>query len=149
MSDIDPTRGFCTRRKALENMRKRPDLLSVSRSHLRQRYHVYRLQHTPGDYERRFYYNGIAGDDDHPVLVYRSTFATPFPKPADRFAYVPVKSLRGVHGTRLLVSGRPSTLLASSPTDRLERKSRKNGVEDAVIEWRESVIVVQKLVDKL
>ena len=48
------------------------------------------------------YYNGITGDRDHPVLVYRSDFlTTPFPKPVGRHAHIPVKSLRGVFDTPL------------------------------------------------
>lgn len=48
------------------------------------------------------YYNGITGDGDHPELIYRSNaLTTPFPKPAGRFAHVPVKSLRGVFDTPL------------------------------------------------
>ena len=59
-------------------------------------------QHTPTEYERTTYYNGITEDGDHPVLVYRSDFlTTPFPKPVGRYAHIPVKSLRGVHGTPL------------------------------------------------
>jgi hypothetical protein len=59
-------------------------------------------QHTPTDYERTTYYNGITGDGDHPELVYRSDFlTTPFPKPVGRFAHIPVKSLRGVYDTPL------------------------------------------------
>ena len=53
--------------------------------------------HGPDEYETTTYYNGITGDHDHPDLVYRSDFlTTPFPKPVGRFAYAPVKSLRGV-----------------------------------------------------
>ncbi|KAF8463412.1 hypothetical protein DFH94DRAFT_786723 [Russula ochroleuca] len=59
-------------------------------------------QHTPTEYERTTYYNGITGDRDHPELVYRSDFlTTPFPKPVGRYAHIPVKSLRGVHNTPL------------------------------------------------
>ncbi|KAL5523207.1 hypothetical protein ACEPAF_1474 [Sanghuangporus sanghuang] len=59
-------------------------------------------QHTPTEYERTTYYNGITGDGDHPELVYRSDFlTTPFPKPVGRFAHIPVKSLRGVYDTPL------------------------------------------------
>ena len=59
-------------------------------------------QHTPTEYERTIYYNGITGDGDHPELVYRSDFlTTPFPKPVGRFAHIPVKSLRGVYDTPL------------------------------------------------
>ncbi|KAI5993685.1 hypothetical protein EDC04DRAFT_2910737 [Pisolithus marmoratus] len=56
----------------------------------------------PDEYERTSYYNGIAGDGDHPDLVYRSDFlTTPFPKPVGRYAHIPVKSLRGVFDTLL------------------------------------------------
>ena len=59
-------------------------------------------QYTPSEYERTSYYNGIAGDVDHPELIYRSDFlTTPFPKPVGRYAYIPVKSLRGVFATPL------------------------------------------------
>jgi hypothetical protein len=59
-------------------------------------------QYTPTEYERTTYYNGISGASDHPKLIYRSDFLTePFPKPAGRFAHIPVKSLRGVHDTPL------------------------------------------------
>ncbi|KAG6807333.1 hypothetical protein H0H92_007973, partial [Tricholoma furcatifolium] len=59
-------------------------------------------EHAPDAYERVAYYNGITGDSDHPQLIYRSNaLATPFPKPAGRFAHVPVKSLRGVFDTPL------------------------------------------------
>src|SRR5258708_14143928 len=57
---------------------------------------------SPSPFERASYYNGITGDDDHPVLVYRSDFSTtPFTKPTGRFASLPVKSLRGVFDTPL------------------------------------------------
>jgi len=56
----------------------------------------------PDEYERISYYNGITGNDDRPVLVYRSNFlTTPFPKPSGRYASIPVKSLRGVFDTPL------------------------------------------------
>ena len=47
-------------------------------------------------------YNGITGDADHPILVYRSDFsATLFPKPTGRCAHLPVKYLRGIFDTPL------------------------------------------------
>jgi hypothetical protein len=56
----------------------------------------------PSPLKRASYYNGITGDDDHPVLVYRSDFSTtPFTKPTGRFASLPVKSVRGVFDTPL------------------------------------------------
>jgi hypothetical protein len=56
----------------------------------------------PSPFERASYYNGITGDNDHPVLVYRSNFSTtPFTKPTGRFASLPVKSVRGVFDTPL------------------------------------------------
>ncbi|OSX61772.1 hypothetical protein POSPLADRAFT_1144689, partial [Postia placenta MAD-698-R-SB12] len=59
-------------------------------------------EYCPDEYERTSYYNGIAGDGDHPDLVYRSDFLTmPFPKSAGRHARLPVKSLRGVFDTPL------------------------------------------------
>ncbi|KAH9167356.1 hypothetical protein EDB89DRAFT_1997768, partial [Lactarius sanguifluus] len=59
-------------------------------------------RHTPTEYERTSYYNGSTGDGDHPELVYRSDFlTTPFPKPDDRYAHIPVKSLHGVYDTPL------------------------------------------------
>ena len=59
-------------------------------------------QHTPTEYERTSYYNGITEDGDHPVLIYRSDFlTTPFPKPVGRYGHIPVKSLHGVYGTSL------------------------------------------------
>lgn len=59
-------------------------------------------EHGPDEYERISYYNGIAGDGDHPDLVYRSDFlTTPFLKPVGRHARLPVKSLRGVFDTPL------------------------------------------------
>ncbi|KAH8110301.1 hypothetical protein DFH11DRAFT_1621957 [Phellopilus nigrolimitatus] len=58
--------------------------------------------HGPDAYERATYYNGITGDDDHPELVYRSDYlTTPFPKPAGRFAHIPVKSVYGTFDTSL------------------------------------------------
>ncbi|KAI0038490.1 hypothetical protein FA95DRAFT_1216494 [Auriscalpium vulgare] len=58
-------------------------------------------QYIPSEYERIAYYNGIA-EDDHPVLVYRSDYATnPFPTPTGRYGHIPVKSARGVHDTAL------------------------------------------------
>lgn len=58
--------------------------------------------HSPSEYERTLYYNDIAGDGDHPDLVYRSDFlTTPFPKPIGRHAHIPVKSARGVFDTPL------------------------------------------------
>jgi hypothetical protein len=59
-------------------------------------------KYTPSEYERTSYYNGITGDGDHPTLVYRSDFdTTPFSKSVERFANIPVKSLRGVFDTPL------------------------------------------------
>jgi hypothetical protein len=58
-------------------------------------------QHTPSKYERAIYYNGSTGDSDHPELIYRSDFLTPFPKPNGRFVHIPVKTLHGVYGTPL------------------------------------------------
>lgn len=59
-------------------------------------------EYIPDEYERTTYYNGIAGDSDHPELVYRSDlFTMPFPKPTGRHAPVPVRSLRGVFDTPL------------------------------------------------
>ncbi|KAF8606171.1 hypothetical protein BDV93DRAFT_537141 [Ceratobasidium sp. AG-I] len=59
-------------------------------------------KYAPGEYERMSYYNGITGDDDHPILVYRSNYLTePFPRPSGRHAHLPVKSLRGVFDTPL------------------------------------------------
>ncbi|KZT09603.1 uncharacterized protein LAESUDRAFT_741859 [Laetiporus sulphureus 93-53] len=59
-------------------------------------------EYSPDDYERTSYYNGIAGDGDHPDLVYRSDYLTaPFPKPVGRFGHIPVKSVRGVFDTPL------------------------------------------------
>jgi hypothetical protein len=100
-------------------------------------------QYTPTGYERTTYYNGITGDD-HPELVYRSDFlTTPFPKPVGRYAHIPVKSLHGVYDTPLngiwetvgpkivdLITTRKinwssvDPLLASSPTQRRERRRR-------------------------
>nr|ODN96160.1 hypothetical protein L204_03852 [Cryptococcus depauperatus CBS 7855] len=60
------------------------------------------FKHSPDEYERTSYYNGIAGERDHPELVYRSDLhTTPFPKPTGRFGHLPVKSLRGVFDTPL------------------------------------------------
>ena len=57
---------------------------------------------SPSAFERASYYNGITGDDDHPVLIYRSDFRTrPFTKPTGRFAPLPIKSLHGVFDTPL------------------------------------------------
>ena len=59
-------------------------------------------EHAPSAYEKTSYYNGITGDGNHPDLVYRSDFLTaPFTKPSGRHVQLPVKSLRGVHGTAL------------------------------------------------
>ncbi|KAG8743173.1 hypothetical protein FRC10_000315 [Ceratobasidium sp. 414] len=44
---------------------------------------------TPDKYERGAYYNGIAGDWDHPEL------------PSGRYGHIPIKSLRGVFDTPL------------------------------------------------
>lgn len=59
-------------------------------------------KHGPDPYERASYYNGIAGNNDHPELLYRSNYlTTPFPKPTGRFTHIPVKSAHGVFGTSL------------------------------------------------
>lgn len=59
-------------------------------------------QCSPTDYERITYYNGVAGDSDHPELVYRSDFLTaPFNKPSGRYAHIPLKSIYGVYDTPL------------------------------------------------
>lgn len=58
-------------------------------------------KYTPDEYEKTTFYNGITGDDAYPLLIYRSNFTAPFPKPTGRFANIPVKSLRGVHNTPL------------------------------------------------
>lgn len=60
------------------------------------------FEYTPDEYEKTSYYNGIAGDGDHPELIYRSDYSTtPFPKPTGRYAHIPVKSPRGVFDTPL------------------------------------------------
>ncbi|KAF8884635.1 hypothetical protein BD779DRAFT_767385 [Infundibulicybe gibba] len=56
--------------------------------------------YAPDEHERTMYYNGLTGNNnDHPDLIYRSDFATPFPKPSE--GEVPVKSAHGVFGTPL------------------------------------------------
>ncbi|KAG6862623.1 hypothetical protein C0993_002330, partial [Termitomyces sp. T159_Od127] len=56
--------------------------------------------HSPDEYERTSYYNGIAANDDHPEVIYRSDFhSTPFPRPDG--TTIPVKSTRGVFNTSL------------------------------------------------
>lgn len=58
--------------------------------------------HSPDEYEKISYYNGIAGDGDHPYLIYRSDlYETPFPKPTGRFGHIPIKSAHGVFDTPL------------------------------------------------
>ncbi|KAG6896601.1 hypothetical protein C0992_007169 [Termitomyces sp. T32_za158] len=58
--------------------------------------------YSPDEYERTSYYNGIAGEADHPELVYRSDFLiTPFPKPVGIHGQIPIKSARGVFNTPL------------------------------------------------
>ncbi|KAH9927332.1 uncharacterized protein B0H18DRAFT_1084828 [Fomitopsis serialis] len=137
-------------------------------------------EHSPDEYERTSYYNGITGGSDHPELVYRSDFLTTlFPKPVGRYAHIPVKSLRGVFDTPLnsiwdtvgpqirdLIKAReihwsseakgslgpvviwvgviPSS--TSADTASAHEVSQdilalllKNGVEGAVVEWREAV----------
>ena len=57
---------------------------------------------TPSPFERASYYYGITGDDNHPVLLYRSDYSTtPFNEPTGRFASLPVKSIHGVFDTSL------------------------------------------------
>jgi len=59
-------------------------------------------EHGPDTYERATYYNGITGDDEHLELVYRSDYlTTPFPKPAGRYAHIPIKSVYGTFDTSL------------------------------------------------
>ncbi|KAF7969808.1 hypothetical protein HWV62_25924 [Athelia sp. TMB] len=59
-------------------------------------------EHGPSAFESTTYYNGITGDGDHPILVYRSDhLTTPFPRPVGRFANLAVKTLRGVFDTSL------------------------------------------------
>jgi hypothetical protein len=149
-------------------------------------------EYGPDKYERTSYYNGITGDGDHPVLVYRSDFRTTlFPKPAGRHAHLPVKSLRGVFDTppnsawdtvgpqirdvikarkihwssidpaRFFTHAPPGegakgslgpvvvwvgVLPASTSADTAHGVSQeiltllwKNGVDDAVVEWRKAV----------
>jgi hypothetical protein len=150
-------------------------------------------EHTPDEYEKKSYYNGITRDGDHPDLVYRSDFfTTPFPKPVGRYAHLPVKSLRGVFDTPLngvwntvgplirdLINTRridwssidPARFFTHAPLGEEEEKGslgpvviwigvipgsttsdtahevsqeilallKENGVEDAVVEWREAV----------
>ncbi|KAF9071742.1 hypothetical protein BDP27DRAFT_1382371 [Rhodocollybia butyracea] len=56
----------------------------------------------PSFFERTSYYNGITGDDQHPLLLYRSDYGTtPYNKPTGRFASLPVKSIHGVFDTPL------------------------------------------------
>ena len=60
------------------------------------------FEHGPDAYERATYYNGITGDEHHPELVCRSHYlTTPFPKPARKFAHIPVKSVYGTFDTSL------------------------------------------------
>lgn len=57
---------------------------------------------TPDEFERISYYNGITGNHEHPLLLYRSDFETKlFPKPRGRFFNLPVKSVYGVYDTPL------------------------------------------------
>jgi len=57
--------------------------------------------HTVSDYERNSYYDGVAGDGEHPSLLYRIRSAKyPWIRPAGGHAHPP-KSLYGVHGTTL------------------------------------------------
>ncbi|KDQ12242.1 hypothetical protein BOTBODRAFT_146737 [Botryobasidium botryosum FD-172 SS1] len=57
---------------------------------------------SPSPFERASYYNGVTGDDDHPLLLYRSDYGTtPFNKPTGRFTSLPVKSIHGVFDTPL------------------------------------------------
>ncbi|EDR10432.1 uncharacterized protein LACBIDRAFT_317358 [Laccaria bicolor S238N-H82] len=59
-------------------------------------------EHGPTAFERIVYYNGITGNDEHPILVYRTDALTrPFSKPVGRFPYLPIKSVRGVFDTPL------------------------------------------------
>lgn len=58
--------------------------------------------HTPNDYERAFYYNGISGEGKGPELIYRSNhFTTPFVRPTGRFANPVVKSIYPADNTPL------------------------------------------------
>ena len=58
--------------------------------------------HSVSDYERNSYYNGLNGEGDHPILLYRTGSAKyPWIQPKDRHAYQPTKSVRGVFGTPL------------------------------------------------
>lgn len=136
------------------------------------------------EYERSSYYYGIAGETDHPDLLYRSDFDTTlFPRTH------PVKSIRGVFNTPLnnvwstvgphicdLVKARKvnwsaldvvrfftegeegkgslgpvviwvGVIPASTSADTAHEVSREiltllreNGVDDVVVEWRESVL---------
>jgi hypothetical protein len=149
--------------------------------------------HSPDEYEKTSYYNGITGDGDHPVLVYRSDFlTTPFPRPIGRHPSLAVKSLRGVFDTPLngvwdavgpqirdlikarkinwssveparffthaplgeeakgslgpvviwvgIIPGSTSVDTAHEVSQEILTPLRKNGVNDAVVEWREALI---------
>lgn len=51
---------------------------------------------------RDSYYNGVAGYEDHPPLLYRSDyFKTLYPTPSGRFFRLPIKSIHGVFNTPL------------------------------------------------
>lgn len=58
--------------------------------------------HAVSDFERRTYYNGIAGNGGHPNLLYRTGSAKhPWTCPTGRFTSLPTKSVRGVYDTPL------------------------------------------------
>ncbi|KAJ3744860.1 hypothetical protein DFH05DRAFT_1491159 [Lentinula detonsa] len=58
-------------------------------------------EYAPSNYERVRYYNGIAGEDECPELVYRSNYTTPFRQPTGRYAQPVVKSIYGADDTPL------------------------------------------------
>lgn len=54
------------------------------------------------DFERTSYYNGIPTEGEHPELLYRTGSAKyPWIEPSSEHAYLPTKSLLGVHRTPL------------------------------------------------
>ena len=77
-----PSRALHPYPRLYRSLNRKPWLASLQDHCFRylRPHHLYRStassEFSPSAFERASYYNGITGDDDHPILVYRSDFST-------------------------------------------------------------------------
>ncbi|OSD02683.1 hypothetical protein PYCCODRAFT_1467706 [Trametes coccinea BRFM310] len=123
--------------------------------------------YAPDEYEKRSYYNGIAGDGDHPVLSLRGVFGTPLNEkwpivgpaicailkdfglrrwsvdPARFFTHGPVgDEAQGKLGPVVIwigvMPGSTTPDLAHQVSQKILALLQENGISDVVVEFREA-----------